>query len=67
MPASEKTTGSDRSNEHKKVTDENILHPPDPHSNQRAVQQKRAEEDIPEQTPIDDEELAGDEPLTDDL
>ncbi|MBC9912925.1 hypothetical protein [Chitinophaga varians] len=67
MPATEKTTGSDRSNEHKKVTDENTLQPHDPHSKERITQQKRAEEDIPEQTPIDDEELAGDEPLNEDL
>ncbi|SKA33893.1 hypothetical protein SAMN04488128_103912 [Chitinophaga eiseniae] len=66
MPAKEKKTGSDRSNEHKKVTDE-TMHPLDPHDKQRVTQQKRAEEDIPEQTFIDDEELAGDEPLTDDL
>lgn len=66
MPAKEKTTGSDRSNEHKKVTDE-TLHPLDPHNKERITQQKRAEEDIPEQTPIDEEELAGDEPLNEDL
>ncbi|MBC9929870.1 hypothetical protein [Chitinophaga qingshengii] len=67
MPAQKNTTSPDRSKEHKSVTDEEKLHPVDPHDKQRIAEQRRATEDVPEKTPIDDEELAGDEPLPEDL
>ncbi|WP_212003215.1 hypothetical protein [Chitinophaga sp. HK235] len=67
MPANDRPTGPDRSKEHKKVTEDDPLKNVSPHNKHKEEEQKRAAEDVPEQTPIDEEELAGDEPLSEDL